>query len=192
MIIILTTLLLQKIIGANRVLQAVKNIIQNVQKSKNQLPLKNIKVMEKWEWKEENDGYVSKIYHINDSEREIAKITLDKGIEEGIKIVDENNIEKDVFETNENFKIRIPIDKIKDKMSFKINYETSFKNQPILYGKTAYSGWKGINLQFLTYENGKGEYEDTYDKSTTEIKNVENAKVENKKEENKKLPLTGI
>ncbi len=150
--------------GADRVLNALKNILEAVKNSKDSLPQKTVKVEERDTWKKE-DNYMVKKYFVNDSQRQISNVTLEKGIDEGIKIVDENNVEKNVFDTKECFKVKIPLDKVSDKIQFKINVETSFKNQPIIYGKTAYSGWKGINLQVITYENGKAEYEETYEKT---------------------------
>ena len=71
----------------------------------------------------------------------------------GIKITDENNQEKSEFSPNENFKILIPINNMKETGTLYIKVKSKVETKPVLYGTAPSSSYQDYALTVATYEN---------------------------------------
>ena len=131
------------------------------------------KLQETWEQDNVEFQYVSKTYKIS-SKTTIDKykvyVTDENGQEvEGLKITDETNKEKEEFNSNEVFKILIPIKQMTEDKTIKIQIETKVETKPILYGKAPSSNLQDYALTASTYEDGTGEVQDNYNKNKTKL-----------------------
>ena len=131
------------------------------------------KLQETWEQDNVESQYVSKTYKIS-SKTTIDKykvyVTDENGQEvEGLKITDETNKEKEEFNSNEVFKILIPIKQMTEDKTIKIQIETKVETKPILYGKAPSSNLQDYALTASTYEDGTGEAKDYYSRNKTKL-----------------------
>ncbi len=159
-----------------RILNAINKILEgkstlNKMKATNKLEIKKQNLY--WEDDEKDKNYVSKTYKIEtESEIKNYKIYLKNNegkILEGIKVVDKNNQEKEKFEGNEEFKIIVPKEKIKDINNFEIDAEAQVYAESITEG---IAGKELTNYAILEkYEKCYGSIQEKY--------------------ENKVLPITG-
>ena len=127
------------------------------------------------EWKQDSKdkNYISKTYSVSADtviEKYKIKIESEKGQDiEGIKLVDENNNEKQEFNANEKFKILVPLKKASEKGEFKINVEAKVNTKVVLYGVAPNSGYQDYALTSAGYEDGRGTVKDEYNKNETKI-----------------------
>ena len=131
------------------------------------------KLPETWEQDNVEFQYVSKTYKIS-SKTTIDKykvdVTDEKGQKiEGIKITDKTNQEKGEFNSDEVFKILIPIKQMTEDKTIKIQIETKVETKPILYGKAPSSNLQDYALTASTYEDGTGEAKDYYSRNKTKL-----------------------
>jgi len=97
----------------------------------------NISIIKKGEFRQENSTYYSQEFLVKSNaiikEYEIKGIT---NFPEGSIITDLSNQEKEKFKTNENFKILIPIDKVKSNIQGEIFLQGECRTYPIFYGSS--------------------------------------------------------
>jgi len=101
-----------------------------------------------------NPEYYQKEYKVTSStSMEQYEIESIEGLPENSKIVDINNNEKNIYESDENFKILIPKDKLIN--DFKINVKIRGKctTYPVFYGKTMQEGYQNYAITAEKYED---------------------------------------
>ncbi len=161
-----------------RALEAMKKIIENAQNCTETKHLNEITVSsEDKDWKEVGNDkkYLSKTYIVN-SEVEVSSYNvLLENLPEGSKLINEKNEEKTEFKGTENFKILIPIEKIKEAGNFEIQVEAEVKTLPVYYGKAPNSKLQNYALTAM-YEKATSKKQENYLQKVQE----------------KKLPLTGM
>ena len=161
--------------AGERTLNAMQRIIDNAENSNQNIVSNNIrinKIEENWKQDELDKQYISKTYSVSsDAKLENYRVQVSKlkSTENGgIKIVDINNNEKEIFNTNENFKILIPIKETKDSGKIKIEVSGKVETKLVLYG-TGPSGYQDYALTALMYEDGTGNTEDYFQNNETKI-----------------------
>lgn len=162
--------------AGKRTLNAMKNIIENAEKSSENKISSTITVnKDEKEWKQDkiSKEYVSKTYSVSAGAK-INNYTIKVSKENaknigGIKLTDENNNEKKEFFPNENFKILIPIKELKDDGKINIEVEAQVETKPVLYGTAPDSSHQDYALTAATFEDGKGNANDKYYKNETRI-----------------------
>ena len=162
--------------AGKRTLNAMKNIIENAEKSSENKISSTITVnKDEKEWKQDkiSKEYVSKTYSVSAGAK-INNYTIKVSKENaknigGIKLTDKNNNEKKEFFPNENFKILIPIKELKDDGKINIEVEAQVETKPVLYGTAPDSNHQDYALTAATFEDGKGNANDKYYKDETRI-----------------------
>ncbi len=162
--------------AGKRTLNAMKNIIENAEKSSENKISSTITVnKDEKEWKQDkiSKEYVSKTYSVSAGAK-INNYTIKVSKENaknigGIKLTDENNNEKKEFFPNENFKILIPVKELKDDGKINIEVEAQVETKPVLYGTAPDSNHQDYALTAATFEDGKGNANDKYYKNETRI-----------------------
>ena len=162
--------------AGQRTLNAMYKIINDANNS-SEIQISNkvdiLKLQETWKQDSISSQYVSKTYKVS-SKTNIDKYTVhvtdEKGQEmEEIKITDEANQEKEEFQSNETFKILIPIKNMTEDKTMKISIETQVESKPVLYGEAPNSNLQDYALTASTYEDGTGETQDIYSKNKTKL-----------------------
>lgn len=162
--------------AGQRTLNAMYKIVNDANNStENQISnvISVNKNVDEWKQDEKEKSYISKTYSVTagmqlDSYN--IKITGDDGKPiEGLKLTDVNNVEKQEFKGNENFKILVPIKQAKEKGSFYIEVQAPIKTKAVLYGKAPNSSYQDYALTAATYEDGMGKASDEYIKNETKI-----------------------
>ena len=162
--------------AGQRTLNAMYKIINDANNS-SEVQISNkvniLKLQETWEQDSISSQYVSKKYKVT-AKTNIDKYTVDvtdeKGQKiEGIKITDKTNQEKGEFNSDEVFKILIPIKQMTEDKTIKIQIETKVETKPILYGKAPSSNLQDYALTASTYEDGTGEAKDYYSRNKTKL-----------------------
>lgn len=156
-----------------RTLSALKQILEDANSSsetqKNNLITIN-RISE--DWKQEGN-YIAKNYNIehpaNMNNYYVELKEIDKELPEGIKIVNTSNEEEKNFLADEEFKIMIPIQNLKDNGNFKILVKGRLDTKPVLYGKSYNSNYQDYALTGITYEEGVEEITENYYKNNTQI-----------------------
>ncbi len=162
--------------AGERTLNALKGILESA-KNSNETQISNtININRntlKWEQDKIDKEYVSKTYSVeskgNINEYQIY-LKNENGIDlGGIKLTDENNVEKSEFKKGESFKILVPIKNMTDKGNIKIEVKAKVETKPILYGKAPNSSMQDYALTAETYEDGEGYINEEYQKNETKI-----------------------
>lgn len=156
-----------------RVLSAAKKISKAARSSSETKPsaIISIKTDDK-NWKKDNiDGnYASKTFYINTNVSSTEYSVKLKNVKiDNVKVVDEKNNAKSKFNSDEKFKIMIPISEMTVDGKFDIEVTANMKTRPILYGESPDS-----KMQSYALAAGDYEYEDSklvvnYLKNTTQI-----------------------
>lgn len=161
--------------AGQRTLNALNKILDSAKNSKKIQISNSISInKENTEFTQDSidKNYVSKTYSIS-AQGNISNytVTLDSEEElpEGILITDVQNIEKQTFNQNEEFKILIPIKNLKNDGTFNINVKTKIDSKPVFYGKAPDSSYQDYALTASAYEDAKGNIKDTYSKNNTKI-----------------------
>lgn len=108
-----------------------------------------------WEEDEIDKNYISKKHKVLEdasSETKTYKVSIESNsndLPNGIKIVDENNQEKDTFSSNEIFKVMIPMENAKSVGEYKINVQTKIETDKIYYCIPSYGLYRK-NYYLLT------------------------------------------
>ena len=154
-----------------RVINAMTTILENAKKSTEDFNNTNIETFqsEKWEVDEIDDKYISKQYEIK-SNINISKFTLKlENQPKGTKVTSLENQEKSVFNSNEKFKILIPIDSLEESGEFKVKIQTQMETKPIFFGKAPNGDLQDYALTAFSYEDVDTELLQEYEENGTEI-----------------------
>jgi len=142
-----------------RTLNALNKIVTDANHSKESKVSSTIeinKLGKEWLPDKEEKQYVSKIFEVkanSNLENYTIKITKENAQDAGgIKVTDLQNNEKSQFATNEKFKLLIPIKRMNQKSSFKIEVEGKVETKPVLYGAAPNRDWQDYALTAATYE----------------------------------------
>ena len=162
--------------AGQRTLNAMYKIVNDANNS-NEVQISNKvdiqKLQETWKQDSLESQYVSKTYKVSaktNIDKYTVQVTDENGQEiEGLKITDEKNQEKEEFNSNEVFKILIPIKHMTEDKTIKIQIETKIETKPILYGKAPNSNLQDYALTASTYEDGTGEAKDYYSRNKTKL-----------------------
>ena len=162
--------------AGQRTLNAMNKIISDAQNSNESKISSTIKINESSdEWMQDkiDKNYVFKTYSISaNAQIQNYKIKVTRENEKdlgGIKLTDENNIEKQEFSPNEKFKILIPIKNMTENGKFKLEVESKVNTKPVLYGIATNSEYQDYAITAATYEDGNGYINDEYNKNETKI-----------------------
>ena len=176
--------------AGERTLNALKQIWYNAQNSAETKISNTIDIIPvKSEWKQDDvdSRYISKTYRVEAIAPIVdCEIEIDgENLPNGLMVTDKNNNIKKVFSPFDEFKVLIPIDKLKNDGSFKINAKTKMDTKPVLYGVSADSNLQNYALTAFTYEDATGTYIEQYSKNNAQIKIL-------KQEKGTKTPLKGV
>ena len=156
-----------------RTLNALKQIVTNARNSSevkvsSEITINQINSL--WEIDKIDNKYVSQEFSVRaNAGMSTYKIQLENVILEGVKITDENNNEKTEFNSNEKFKILIPVTNITEDGIFTIRVSGKVETKPVLYGKSQDSSLQNYAITGYTYEDGMGSKKIYYTKNETKI-----------------------
>ena len=148
----------------NLILENAKNSTETFENSNIE-----IKESEQWEVDEIDMQYISKIYKLNSDINIIKYSIFLENQPIGCKITDEQNQEKNEFNSSEKFKILIPISSLKEVGDFKIKINTQMETNPVFYGKAPSNNLQDYALTAYKCEDIKTELIQEYEKNDTEI-----------------------
>ena len=146
-----------------------------------------ISINEEWKQDNLNPEYIYKSYKIEapapieDYEVEIKG----ESIPNGIKIANEENVERNRFSAEEEFKILIPTSELDKAGNFKIDVKTKMNTKPVLYGFSENTELQNYALTAFKYEDSTGTYNEEYPKNESQITIL-------KQEKENKEPLKGV
>lgn len=162
--------------AGQRTLNAMHKIINDANHSNESKVSSTIeinKLEKQWNQDQIEKQYVSKTFKVTANaniKNYTIKITKENSEDiGGIKITDMQNQEKDQFNTNETFKVLVPIKNMTENGAFKLTVEGQVQTKPILYGVAPNSSWQDYALTGATYEDGVGEKSDEYPENETKI-----------------------
>ena len=188
--------------AGQRVLNAMKLIIENAKKSQETMLSNdiNIKPLNKYFEEDSIDSnYVSKTYEF-ETEAEtdeiylsLQKIDEEYSIVEGVKLTDIDNNDKNIFNKNEKFKVLISKEVYNENLNFRITATTKIYTKPVYDSNPE-------NPVYQDYAIVKSRYEDTYvsliekyEEEPEQPKEPEQKpQTDTPKKEVKKLPVTGM
>lgn len=173
-----------------RTLNALKQIWNNAMNS-NETKISNTvdinPVTSEWTQDKINEKYISKTYKI-ETPAPITDFTVEikgENLPEGSIVVDTNNKAKTTFKQNEEFKILIPTNILKNDGSFEINVKTKMETKPVLFGASPSEDLQNYALTVYKYEDANGTYKEEFEKNTAQIRIL-------KQEKETKEPLKGV
>lgn len=160
----------------NRVLNAAKKISKAARNSTatKTSAIITIKTDDKT-WKKDsiNGDFASKTFYVKTNvESTKYSVSLKNVKIENVKIVDEENKEKNKFASNEKFKILIPISEMTVDGKFEIEITADMKTKPILYGEAPDSKMQSYALAAGDYEYENSKLVVNYLKNSTKIEIV--------------------
>ncbi len=159
--------------AGERTLRAMKQIVNAARtgtevKQSSTLTIKADNSM--WTIDERDNMYVSKEFTVTASAPiKDYSIKLSGNLVEGMKVTDTNNIEKTEFNSNEKFKILIPVKNIEKDGSFEINVDGEVATKPVYFGKSPSSNLQNVALTGSIYEGGTGSKTEYYFENDTTI-----------------------
>lgn len=167
--------------AGQRILNAINSILENANNSQEEFENSDIQVNYPQEWNIDGN-FLSKTYVIN-SNKNISKYSVQLETEmENMIITDLNNNPKNNFNSNENFKILIPISNIKDSGKFKINIKTEIDTKPVIYGEAPSDDVQNYVLTGYIYEDKDKQIIEEYPANSTKIKIIKEDITENRLE----------
>lgn len=172
--------------AGNRVINAMNTILENARNSTEDFDSPNIEIAqsEKWEVDKKESQYISKQYEIK-SDKNISKIILNlENQPKGTKITNLENQEKSEINSNEKFKILIPISSLENTGKFKVKIQTQMETKPIFFGKAPSGDLQDYALTAFSYEDISTEIMQEYEENGTEI-------IIQKQDEETEEPLKG-
>ena len=172
--------------AGNRVINAINKILENARNSTESFENQNIEIIqsEKWNIDDIESQYISKIYEIK-TFININKFKINlENQPNGTKITNLENQEKSEFNSNEKFKILIPIISLEDTGEFNIKIQTQMETKPIYYGKAPSTDLQDYALTAYSFEDVSTEISLNYPKNETKI-------IIEKQDSETKQPLSG-
>ena len=159
--------------SGERTLNALTKIVNAARSSSIVKPSSELKIEQidsLWKIDEIDNKYMSQVFKVKaNASIDKYKVELSNSELEGIKVTDENNIEKNEFKKSEKFKILIPIKSVTKDGNFDIKVSGRVATKPVLYGKSVDSTLQNYALTGFTYEDGEGEKTVYYTKNETKI-----------------------
>ena len=154
--------------AGERVVNAIKTILANAEKTTQEPGEPNVAITPDKKWKEEKE-YITKEYLVTGNmEFNTYKIKLENE-PKGCRITNLKNEEKQEFNSNEKFKISIPIKSLEKSGNFKIYIETQIESKPVFYGKAPSGEYQNYALTAFSYEFVDTNIEEEYPQNDTEI-----------------------
>ena len=151
-----------------KVHNVMEKILSDAENSTAVKPSKEVIVTEneeEWKKDEEDDNYVYKTFSVSSPTEmknyEVTIENLEDSIKNKIKIVGEENQEKDNFEPTENFKIMILADEVENAINFDVNVTAQLKTMPIYFGDSLNKQLQSYALTAM-YEHSKIDVKETY------------------------------
>ena len=155
--------------AGNRVINAINTILENSKKSTESFENQNIEIIKDDVWQVEKNQYISKQFQVK-SNINISKLTISlENQPNGTKITNLENQEKSEFNSNEKFKISIPISSLEKSGQFKIKIQTQMETKPIFFGKAPSADLQDYALTAYSYEDVDTELMQDYEKNNTKI-----------------------
>ena len=154
-----------------RTINAINTIVQNARNSTETFETPNAEIIPDEKWKIDNidNKYISKQYKIK-SNKNISKVMLNlESQPKGTKITNLENQEINEFNSNEMFKILIPIESLKESGNFKIKTQTQVESKPIIFGKAPNTDVQDYALTAYSFENIDSELIQEYKENNTKI-----------------------
>ena len=153
--------------AGNRVLNAMKQILENAKNSTATYE-NNVEIVQDEKWQVENN-YISRQYELK-CNINILKFTVNlENAPKGCKITNLEGQEKSEFNSEEKFKISIPITSLGNDGQFKIKIQTQMESKPVFYGKSPSVDLQNYALTAYSYEDINTELVQNYDKNTTKV-----------------------
>lgn len=157
--------------AGNRVINAMNTILENAKNTTESFDNQNVEINQVTKWKvdEIENKYISKEYQVN-SNINITKFIISlENQPNGTKITNLENIQKNEFNSNEKFKILIPITSLEDTGEFKIKIQAQMETKPIFFGKAPSADLQDYALTAFSYEDIDTETLDKYERNETKI-----------------------
>ena len=154
-----------------RTINAMNTILENAKNSTEDFNNTNINISQsnKWDIDKIENKYISKEYKIS-SNINISKFMLSlENQPKETKITNLDNQEKTEFNSNESFKILIPISSLEESGEFKVKIQTKMETKPIFFGKAPSGDLQDYSLTAFSYEDVDKEITQKYEKNSTEI-----------------------
>ncbi len=154
-----------------RTIGAMKQILENARNSTETFETPNVEIIpsEKWIVDENATQYISKTYEIK-SNKNISKVIVNlESQPKDTKIVDLLNQEKNEFDSNEKFKILIPIKSLSESGKFNLKVKTPVESKPVLFGKAPSEDVQNYALTAYSFEDVDSELVQEYEKNETKI-----------------------
>lgn len=155
--------------AGSRVFEAMKRISSNARNQVGKRQVANITIEEEEDWKIEGE-FLTKMFNIKTSianQKYNVKISDSENL--GIKITDISNKEKNTFNSNEKFKLHIPILKSVKDGSFTVTVDSKMKTNPILFGLAPNPNLQDYALTMYEYESVSVDTHEEYLKNDTKI-----------------------
>lgn len=173
--------------GSNqRTVQAIKKIIMNTRNSKETKTTATLSILpeqDKWAVDSIDKEYISKTYSVKATAvNKKYTISLSNPAETRIKITDTSNVEKTEFNTDEKFKVLIPILDLENAGEFSLVAKSDLKTMPIFYGESPNKEWQSYAVTVGEYEIADATLKQTYQENKTQIEII-------KQDGDTKLPL---
>ena len=173
--------------AGQRTWNALNNILLKVNDGNNNQISSNLNIIEEtknWEENKEMPGCISKDFYIN-SEGPMNTYTIIKEDATNSAIItDLNNEPRQEFNSNEKFRVSIPISELSNGGSIKLKALANVETKPIFIGRASNSTNQDYAITGVSYENGTGEKEIYYNKNETKIKIVKKDETGEKSLEN--------
>ena len=157
--------------AGTRTINAMRTILENARNSTENCNDTDVKIVqsEKWKIDKNENNFISKEFKLT-SNINISKFTLIlENQPKETKITNLQNEEQREFNSNESFKILIPISSLEESGEFKVKIQTQMETKPIFFGKAPSGDLQDYALTAFSYENVDTEIIQKYEKNDTEI-----------------------
>lgn len=159
--------------SGERIINAIKKILNDATASNAVKPSADLEIsaMETaWKVDSQDKNYISREFRVSsNAPMDTYLVQIEGEMPEGAKITDITNQEKEIFNSNENFKILIPIKNILKDGNFMIKATAQVETKPVLYGKSGNSSLQDYAVSGIMYEEGKGVLKAYYFANLTKI-----------------------
>ena len=159
--------------GGTRTLNALKQIVNKARTSSEVKPSSTLKINSNetmWKTDSIDNKYVSKTFTVTASAGiKNYSINVSGDIVEGLKITDMSNNEKTSFESNENFKILIPIQNLNKNGNFIIEAKGKVATKPVYIGLPDNPRLQNVAVTGSIYEDGTGAKTEYYFENSSKI-----------------------
>lgn len=168
--------------AGERTLNALKQIVADARNSSAVKPSSEITINQEnsmWQVDTIDNKYVSQVFSVStNASINSYKVNVNNNEIEGLKLVDENNNEKNEFNSNEKFKIIIPIANLIQDGNFSLEVSGKVKTKPVLYGRSTVEGLQNYAITAYAYEDGTGSKKVYYTRNDTKIIIIKKDKTE--------------